>query len=233
MPTVTRADRSRRPDTKQHNGLAHPDGAGKLRRMPDDETDWLATLRAPDNAAAVAGLRGILLDGLRHVLRGRPEVGAAQLEDFTQDATMRVLDCLGQFQGRSRFTTWAHSIAINTAFAQLRRKHWRDLSFEAFMEGGNELAGRLAAADTEPGADEERRHLVQVLRRAIAERLTERQRAIINAELDGTPFDQTVSLLNTNRNAAYKLAHDARRALKEALVAAGVSAEQVRTAFSP
>jgi RNA polymerase sigma-70 factor (ECF subfamily) len=64
------------------------------------------------------------------------------------------------------------------------------------------------------GADEERTRLVEVLRKAVAEKLSTKQRTAIVCMLQDMPTDQIVELLGTNRNSAYKLLHDARRALK-------------------
>src|SRR5947207_4294539 len=83
--------------------------------------NWPEALCARENSDAVSALRRILLDGLRIALRERTDVNEAQLEDFTHEALLRILERLDQFQGRSRFTTWAHSIAVNTAFTELRR----------------------------------------------------------------------------------------------------------------
>jgi RNA polymerase sigma-70 factor (ECF subfamily) len=204
----------------------------KFNCMLAEEINWPEALCAADNAVAVAGLRAVLLNGLRVALRDRNDVSDAHLEDFAQEGLLRVLDRLDQFQGRSKFTTWAHTIALNTAFTELRRKRWRDVSLDEFMADGRHFAESVTA-DAVPGADAERERLVGVLRKTVAEKLSEKQRAAIAASLDGLPFDQIVTLLGTNRNAAYKLVHDARRALKSALAAEGVSAETIRTAFAP
>ncbi len=206
--------------------------SAKFNRVFAEEINWLETLRATDNSAAVAELRATLLNGLRVALRDRGDVSDAHFEDFAQEGLLRVLNRLDQFQGRSKFTTWAHTIALNTAFTELRRKRWRDVSLDEFMEDGKHFAESVTA-DAAPGADAEREHLVGVLRKTVAEKLSEKQRAAIAASLDGLPFDQVVALLGTNRNAAYKLVHDARRALKSALAAEGISAETIRTAFAP
>jgi RNA polymerase sigma-70 factor (ECF subfamily) len=211
--------------------LAFPAGRTKLSPVIAMETNWPASLRAPDNAAAVTELRVLLLSGLRAALGGRGDVSEAHLEDFAQDALVKILARLDDFQGRSKFTTWAHSIAINVAFAELRRKRWRDVSLDEFMENGKHFAEAVADAPAH-GNDEEREHLIRALRRAVAEKLSDKQRAIIAAALAGQPFDQTVELLGTNRNAAYKLLHDARRALKAALLAEGVSEETIRHTFA-
>lgn len=58
--------------------------------------------------------------------------------------------------------------------------------------------------------------------------LTPRQRAVIEAELAGVDRDELAARLGTNRNALYKLAHDARAKLRAALLGAGFSLAEVR-----
>jgi len=212
--------------------LAFCSRQAKLRGMVTSEINWPEALRAADNSGALAELRGILLNGLRVALRDRSDVSEAHLEDFAQEALLRVLDRLDQFAGRSKFTTWAHTIAINTAFTELRRKRWRDVSLDALTADGKQLAEASVMPGNALGEDEERSRLVEALRRAMAEKLTAKQRAAIAGDLQDLPFDQIVALLGTNRNAAYKLLHDARRALKAHLAAEGISPEVIRTAFA-
>lgn len=208
--------------------------SNRLKRMVEREINWPQALRAADgeNSAAVSGLREILLNGLRIALRDRTDVSEAQLEDFAQEALLRILERLDQFAGRSKFTTWAHTIAINTAFTELRRKRWQNVSLDALTTDGRHLHESVAMPDNALGDDEERMRLVEILRTAVAERLTDKQRTLILCMLQGMPFDQTVEILGMNRNSAYKLFHDARCALKRHLAAAGVSSEIVRTAFA-
>jgi len=72
-----------------------------------------------------------------------------------------------------------------------------------------------------------------ILRKAVAEKLSAKQRTAIVCMLQEMPIDQIVGLLGTNRNSAYKLLHDARCALKEYLTTEGISPEVIRTAFAP
>ena len=199
----------------------------------ETEINWPEALRATENSAAVSALRRILLDGLRIALRERTDVNEAQLEDFTQEALLRILERLDQFAGRSRFTTWAHSIAVNTAFTELRRKRWQDVSLDVLAAAGEQLSEPAALPDDALGSDEERRRLVGLLCKAVAEKLSAKQRTAIVCMLQEMPIDQIVGLLGTNRNSAYKLLHDARCALKEYLAAEGISPEVIRTAFAP
>ena len=203
--------------------------------MTESEINWPATLRAPDSgeqAAAVAALRERLHNGLRIALSGRGDVGEAHLEDFAQESLLRVLDRLDQFQGRSKFTTWAQAIALNVAFTELRRKRWQDVSLEALLAEGGGLAEPAMIADDVLGADEDRVRLVTVLRHAIENDLTPKQRAAILGELRELPFDQIVELLGTSRSAGYKMLHDARRALKQRLHEAGITGEDIQNAFN-
>jgi RNA polymerase sigma-70 factor (ECF subfamily) len=62
--------------------------------------------------------------------------------------------------------------------------------------------------------------------------LTDKQRRVLVAELSGMPHAEIALQLGMNRNALYKLAHDARKKLKGRLEAAGLSAEEVLWAFT-
>ena len=211
--------------------LAFFNNSDSVPPVVETEINWPEALRAADNSRTVTALRGVVINGLRIALRERSDVSEAQLEDFTQEALLRILERLDQFAGRSKFTTWAHSIAVNTAFAELRRKRWQDVSLDALTADGHQLSEQAVIPDAALGDDEERTRLVGVLRKAIAERLSDKQRTVIVGVLQEMPFDQIVGLLGTNRNSAYKLFHDARCALKQHLSAEGITPEDIRTTF--
>jgi RNA polymerase sigma-70 factor (ECF subfamily) len=203
--------------------------------VTQNDINWPAALRAADSveqSAAMRALRELLQNGLRVALNGRGDVSEAHLEDFAQESLLRVLDRLDQFQGRSKFTTWAQAIALNVAFTELRRKRWQDVSLDALMTDGERMAEPAMIADDVLGADEDRQRLVAVLRHAIENDLTPKQRAAILGELRELPFDQIVELLGTNRSAAYKMLHDARRALKQRLHEAGITGADIQNAFN-
>ena len=70
------------------------------------------------------------------------------------------------------------------------------------------------------------------IRRVIDEELTERQRrALIMLGMQGMPMEEAAKRLKTNRNALYKLLHDARLRLKQRLQTEGLDAQEVLTAF--
>ena len=76
--------------------------------------------------------------------------------------------------------------------------------------------------------------LVSMLQKMIQEVLTERQRqAMLAVMLGGMPLAEVARRMGTNRNALYKLLHDGRMRLKERMLAAGLSAQDVAEAFGP
>ena len=72
----------------------------------------------------------------------RAGVGDGLLEDVVQDALVRILERLPQFEGRSRFLTWAMSVAIRVAMSELRRRKWKDVSLDQVVEGGGLAPGQ-------------------------------------------------------------------------------------------
>ena len=80
---------------------------------------------------AITELRTVLLRGLSKSLNNR--YGQPfHAEDVVQDALMKILSSLDKFEGRSKFTTWAMTIATRIGISALRRKYHHDVSMEAF-----------------------------------------------------------------------------------------------------
>lgn len=190
---------------------------------------WLDELRGetPDSGA-VQDLGVFLRRGLAKALGGQRDVRDSDLDDFTQDAIMRVLKGLDTFRGDSRFTTWAMAVAVRAAFSALRRRRFGDRSLDDLELGLARPSADAEVAKGHPGRRAERADLLEALGHAIQQALTERQRIVIMGELAGVPTEALVERLDTNPNALYKLHHDARKKLRAALNAAGFSDEDVR-----
>jgi RNA polymerase sigma-70 factor (ECF subfamily) len=202
--------------------------------MDRDNATWLTHLdgKSPDQQAALADLRDALLRGLRRALSHRPPADDAFLEDVVQDAVLRVLDRLPRFEGRSRFLTWATSIAIRVALSERRRRRWRDVPLDEVIAEAELAPSR--AVDDRPGPDAERQReaILAAMHEVIRSGLTEKQRSALLAGLRGMPQDEIARYLGINRNALYKLTHDARKRLKRGLESAGFTAEDIRAALA-
>jgi RNA polymerase sigma-70 factor (ECF subfamily) len=199
-----------------------------------DHDQWVATL-GRDGAArdsALSELRNALLRNLRKALATRPGVDEAFLDDAVQNGMLRVLDRLSQFAGRSRFPTWATTITIHHAMSELRRKRWKDVSLDAVLADAELNVASATNAASSTDSKLELQDILGTLRKLVDSELTERQRTALLAELKGMPLDEIARHLGSNRNAVYKLTHDARKKLKHGLEAAGYTADTVVAAVS-
>lgn len=196
--------------------------------------EWWEALHGPQAAAALTDLRAILLRGLRHALAGRG-VTEADLEDFVQDALLKILRALHSFRGDARFTTWAQKVAVRVALTELRRRRWRDVSLQDLMA---EHADADAAPDAltdpapDPGQIAVRAQMMTTLQRIIADELTERQRQALLAIMAGMSLQEVGQRMGTNRNAMYKLLHDARQRLQQRLRREGLAPGELLAMFS-
>ena len=192
-----------------------------------DQDGWVDRLRHPtQQPEALEQLRALLLRGLRRAFASKAGDDAF-LEDIAQDALVRILDRLDQFEGRSQFTTWAMAVAVRLATSQLRRKHTQDISLDG-LTGSNSLKIEFADDSAEkPSAGIERTSLLGKLQELIDECLTDRQRWAIQALLNGVPIEEIARRTDSNPNAVYKLVHDARTRLKQGFEQAGYTADDL------
>lgn len=192
---------------------------------------WLAALtgEGADRAAAERDLRAVLVAGLRRAMSRR--VDDAECQDFAQEAMVRVCARLGDFRGESRLTSWAIAIAVRVAFDEMRHKRWKEVSFDALTADAAHPTTFEAAGETTPDRGLLRERVLHLLRAVIDEGLTDRQKRVLLAELQGMPQSEIALQLNMNRNALYKLSHDARRKVKAHIEASGLSAGDVLWAF--
>ena len=197
-------------------------------KEPSNE-QWLAALRGPTRDEALAELRVVLMRGLQAALGWQVSRVESSVEDFVQEALIKILDNLDSFRGECRFTTWAQTICVRTAFAEMRRSRWRDVPLDEVI---SQPEGNTA---TDPHLDPERAAtqtmIMEKFRGFIDEELTDRQRTALLAALGGMPLEAVADRMNTNRNSLYKLLHDARKRLRRRMSAEMLSPQDVLGAF--
>jgi len=196
--------------------------------------EWLQALRGQGRAAALTDLHSLLLRGLRVALRSKGRITEADVEDFVQDALLRILPALDTFRGEARFTTWAYKIAIRVALSELRRRRWRDVSLDQMTTASDSdfVPDTVADPDASPEQQAIQQAVLQTLREAIASDLTPKQRqALVAVRVHGMALEEVAQRMGTNRNALYKLLHDARKRLQRALQERGLPSEDVLSAF--
>ena len=202
--------------------------------------EWLTDLRAegPVREAALDDLRATIQKSLPYALSRWLSPDDPQftplVDEVTQETLLRVLDQLGSFQGRSMFTTWVHKIAIRIALTELRRKRWQDSSLDELVDNEESPAPARIMADPQAGPERnaERTDMIAHVRRILEEELTPKQRqAITLLSLQDMPMEEAARRMKTNRNALYKLLHDARLRLKRRLANEDITPQEVLAAF--
>ena len=159
----------------------------------------------------------------------------AMAGDMAQDSVLRVMDNLDSFRGESRFTTWTNKIAIRLAISTLRRARYKNFSLDDLTKDGDFLsaeANMVTDAPPNPERSAERDDVMDKIMAGFRESLTERQyQALVAVALEGVPMDVVAEQMDTNRNALYKLIHDARRKLKAHLETQGLSTDYMMKLF--
>ncbi len=207
---------------------------------------WLADLRdeGEAQAAAITDLKHRLDRGIYYYL-ARERSDLANLsdtelhhmsEDMAQDAVLRVLENLDGFRGDSQFTTWAIRIAVRVAISELRRARYRDFSLDDITADGDflPLSANPVAGEKPLGPERaaERADVLEKIREALDGVLTERQlQALYAVAVRGISMDAVAYQMGTNRNALYKLLHDARRKLRQHFEAQGLSMDYLLRLF--
>lgn len=198
---------------------------------------WIERLRevGPRHDRAVLELHAFLLRAARRELRRQdrwiPSHPGHDLEDLAQhvtaDALLAVTGKLDDFQGTSRFTTWAYGFVQNKVLSaghrQLAAKaRTARISDEALGQLPDRMGGQ-------PHHLAQQRELTSTLCTAVGRDLTDRQRLVFVAvALNDVPVKELARELGSTGNAVRKTLFDARRKLRASLAAAGY---QVADAF--
>jgi RNA polymerase sigma-70 factor (ECF subfamily) len=135
------------------------------------------------------------------------------------DAMLAILAKLAAFRGESRFMTWAYRFVILEVSSKLGRHYWRNPPVTLDAGQWERLPDRFGI---DPAQHAESAGILAEVRRVVDDELTSHQRRIFTAVVvDQIPADAVAARLGLRRNAIYKVIFDARRKIREALVAKG------------
>ena len=207
---------------------------------------WLHGLRSGGDvqAAALGDLRELLLRATLYFFsRNLSDFGGLsrdeilqRAEDCAQDALIALMDHLSDFRGDSKFSTWAYKFAINTALMTARRERWKAVSLDDLATAGEGDFSEWMMQDKSQGVAPEQSAVQEevrsIIRDVIENELTDRQRVVLTMMVfNDVPMDEVVRHLGVNRNAVYKMLHDARRKLKSGLEARGFGVGETLSLF--
>jgi RNA polymerase sigma factor (sigma-70 family) len=152
----------------------------------------------------------------------RYRISGPELDDLAHqaaaDALMRITRKIHEFRGEARFITWAYRFVVLEVSSKLGRHFWRVSNARFDSEEWAQVPDR---AGVDPVSYWQARELVEAVRDAVATALSAHQRKVFVAVVNGVPLDTLASELETNRNALYKTMFDARKKLRDRLIAGG------------
>lgn len=200
----------------------------------ESNDEWIRALSEPVDEHAVELLRKKLIRGLKPALHKYVDRELDQfVEDVAQDALLKIIDNIDSFRGESKLITWAMKIAVREGLTELRRKKYNDSSIEDFkhpdQESRDELTSLIFSTDLPNPDDATHQQLIlQKVLNIINQDLTDRQRQVIKGlMINGLSVSVMADQMKTNRNALYKLVHDARLKIKNQLELEGINPNEI------
>lgn len=193
--------------------------------------EWIESLSPPPDEVAIEALRNHLVIGLRSSLYKYVKRDLNDfVEDITQDSVLKILDKLETFRGESKFTTWSMKVAIREGYTELRKKRYKDISLEEYSSYDPDEKQAVEIEHEQAGPDQVTHEsmLVQKVMKIMEEELTDKQQKVIqHLMIDQIPMTVVAEMMGSNRNAIYKLVHDARLKLKNRLEIEGMDPEEI------
>ncbi|MDZ7716010.1 MAG: sigma-70 family RNA polymerase sigma factor [Balneolaceae bacterium] len=214
--------------------------AEKKATPPYSNEEWVKLLSEPANGEAVKHLRSILIRGLKPALAKYIDRELDQfVEDVAQDGLLKILDNVQTFRGESKFTTWAMKIAVREGLTVLRRKRWENISINDLKgpnpdsDSGEIFSDIFASDEPDPELTAAQKMVMEKVKKAIDNILTEKQRKVINAVMvHGLPVSIVAEQMGTNRNNLYKLIYDARKKLSNEFEVQGIDPKEMLNELS-
>ena len=193
--------------------------------------EWILAIKPPPEEDAIRQLREYLVKGLkaslyRYVDRDLDDF----VEDIAQDSVLKILEKHDTFRGDSKFTTWAMKIAVREGYSELRKKRYEDISLEQYSSYSRDEKEAVEIEHEQAGPDQVTHEsmLVKKVMSIMEEELTEKQKKVIHLlMIDQIPMTVVAEMMDSNRNAIYKLVHDARMKLKNRLEVEGIDPEEL------
>jgi len=187
-------------------------------RLESDESLLVQRLARRDESALLEVLAGHRERIYNLALRITGSIEDA--EEVTQDTFMRMLDKIGQFEGRSSLGTWIYRMGLNLALMKRRsatrrpEQGWED-PMEAFTEEGLHAAPIRRWRGSV--LDIRKEETARAVRDAVRSLPDEYRRVVVLADLEGRSRQEIAEILDLSVPAVKSRLHRARLVLREKL----------------
>jgi len=139
-------------------------------------------------------------------------------EDITQEVFMEVYLSIGRFEGRSKLSTWVYRIAVTKSLEFIRKQKRKKRFAPVLRIFDPAYKEPLDIPDlNHPGFTLENKELGEQIFRAL-DALPENQKVAFTLhKLEGLPYQEIASIMNTSLSAVESLIHRARASLRRKL----------------
>ncbi|MBX3461734.1 MAG: sigma-70 family RNA polymerase sigma factor [Planctomycetes bacterium] len=122
-------------------------------------------------------------------------------EDLTQEVFLRVHKGLPAFDGGVRFVTWLHSIAMNVAISDYRRRraqkrNRRTLSIDAPLPGTEDLHLAPPGREVDPGERAHQREFLARVRACVGRLPEEFRAAVVLRDMESLGYEEIAAVLD-------------------------------------
>ena len=143
-------------------------------------------------------------------------------EDLCQEVFLRVHKALPAFDGEGRVVAWLHTIAMNVAITEYRRRRTRKrdrrtLSIDAPIAGTDDLYLTPPGRELDPGERASQREFLARVRACVHELPDEFRAAVVLRDLEGLSYEEIATVLDLAPGTVRSRIHRGRLLLQQML----------------
>jgi RNA polymerase sigma-70 factor (ECF subfamily) len=185
----------------------------------EDETALVEALKQGEKPACACLVKhhGSQMYAVALRIMGDPN----EAEEVLQEAFISACDKVGDFQGRSKLSTWLYRITTNAALMRLRKRRDNVISLDEpqILEEGDLLPRQLGDWSVEPSRQALTGELREVMEGAVKDLPPTLRAAFVLRDIQGLNTQETAEALDISQSAVKVRLHRARLQLRERLAA--------------
>jgi RNA polymerase sigma-70 factor (ECF subfamily) len=171
---------------------------------------------------AFRGLVEMFQDRVMRVMVSVLRCDRAMAEDLCQETFLRVHQGLPTFDGQVRFQTWMHTIAMNVAISEYRRRHARKrdrttLSIDAPIAGTDDLYIEPVGRELAPGERAGQREFLARVRECVRCLPDEFRAAVVMRDMESLSYEEIGQVLGVPPGTVRSRIHRGRLLLQRML----------------
>lgn len=146
----------------------------------------------------------------------------ATAEDLSQEVFLRVHKGLPSFDGEARFATWLHTIAMNVAISEYRKRRAlkrdrRTFSIDAPLNGTEDLFFSPPSREVDPGERSHQNEFLSRVRECVQQLPDEFRQAVILRDMEGLDYEEVGQVLGVPPGTVRSRIHRGRVLLQQML----------------